>query len=66
MQNFQVSRLSIGAVELGYLLIAIPLNIMTINALIKYKKRNGVQIQSSERVRLIVNERILEKDLNDL
>ena len=55
MQNLQVSRISIGIVAFGYLLAATPLNLMTIDALIKYKKRNGVNIQSSEKVRLIVN-----------
>ena len=55
MQNFQVSRISIGIVAFGYLLAATPLNLMTIDALIKYKKRNGVNIQSSEKVRLVVN-----------
>ena len=55
MQNFQVSRLSIGTLIVGYLLVATPLNLMTIDALIKYKKRNGVNIQSSEKVRPIVN-----------
>ena len=53
MQNFQVSRLSIGIVALGYLLVAIPLNLIIIDALIKYKKRNGVNIQSSEKVRTV-------------
>ena len=53
MQNFQVSRFSIGIVALGYLLVATPLNIMIIDALIKYKKRNGVNIQSSEKVRTV-------------
>ena len=66
MQNFQVTRLSAGILAFGYLLVATSLNLIIIDALTKYKKRNGVQIQSSERVRLIVNERILEKDLNDL
>ena len=53
MQNFQVSRLSIGILIFGYLLVATPLNLMTIDALIKYKKRNGVNIQSSEKVRTV-------------
>ncbi|PAV81819.1 hypothetical protein WR25_00341 [Diploscapter pachys] len=55
VRHKKVSRLSIGIVAFGYLLAATPLNLMTIDALIKYKKRNGVNIQSSEKVRLIVN-----------